>query len=148
MQNHDLGFKKEQLVVISLRGTEGTGHYNFIKQRMLQQPNIISASASAEPLGRPQSSIATLPEGWNEKQLTSVMTLFVDHDFIKTHQIKLMAGRDFSIDNPADLDHAFMVNEAAAKMFGWGDAASAVGKKLNWGLGKEGNVIGVVSDFH
>jgi putative ABC transport system permease protein len=148
MRTQDLGFNKDQLIVISVRGSEGTNHYEMIKQRLLQNSNVLAVSASAEPLGRNQSVIATLPEGWNENQITSVTTIMADADFMNTHQIKLIAGRNFSVNSPSDRDHAFIVNEAAVKMFGWKDNASAVGKKLNWGLGKEGNVIGVVSDFH
>jgi putative ABC transport system permease protein len=148
MRTQDLGFNKDQLVVVSIRGSEGTNRYETIKQHLLQNSNVLNVSASAEPLGRGQSVIATLPEGWNENQITSVTTIMTDEDFINTHQIKLLNGRNFSANSPSDRDHAFIVNEAAVKMFGWKDNASAVGKKLNWGLGKEGNVIGVVSDFH
>jgi putative ABC transport system permease protein len=148
MRTQDLGFNKDQLIIVSIRGSEGTNQYETIKQRLLQNSNVMSVSASAEPLGRGQSVIATLPEGWNENQITSVTTIMADHDFINTHQIKLAAGRNFSVNSPSDRDHAFIVNEAAVKMFGWKDNTSAVGKKLNWGLGKEGSVIGVVSDFH
>jgi len=148
MRTQDLGFNKDQLVVVSIRGSEGTNHYEIIKQRLLQNSNVLAVSASAEPLGRGQSVVATVPEGWDKNQITSVTTIMADHDFINTHQIKLIAGRNFYPNSPSDRDHAFIVNEAAVKMFGWKDNASAVGKKLNWGLGKEGNVIGVVSDFH
>lgn len=148
MQDQDLGFQKEQLIVVSLRGSEGTQKYEAIKQQLLKHPGILDVSASAEPLGRGQSSVATLPEGWAENELTSVTTIMADEDFIPTHQIKLVAGRNFSKNNPADVEHAFIVNEAAVKLFGWKESATAIGKKLDWGLGKEGQVVGVVSDFH
>lgn len=148
MQNQELGFTKEQLLVVSLRGTEGTSKYEVIKQRLLQNASIQSVSATAEPLGRGQSVIATLPEGWTEDQITSVTTIMCDADFLKTHQIQLAAGRDFVEGSQQDADHGFIVNESAVKMFGWKDNDSAIGKKLDWGLGKEGEVIGVVKDFH
>ncbi len=148
MQSRDLGFNKEQLVIISLRGSEGTAKYEVVKQRLLQNSSIQSVSAIAEPLGRGQSVIATLPEGWSEDQITSVTTIMCDEDFLKTHQIPLVSGRDFMAGSQSDADHGFIVNEAAVKMFGWPDNATAVGKKLDWGLGKEGEVIGVVKDFH
>lgn len=148
MQTQDLGFKKDQLVVIPIRGSEGTPAYEVIKQKLLQNPGILAVSASGEPLGRAQSNIATLPEGWDENKLTSIATIVGDMDFISTHQIPLAEGRDFSLDFPSDPDHAFIINEAAVKTFGWNDNASAIGKKLDWGLGKEGTVIGVVKDFH
>ncbi len=148
MQSQDLGFAKEQLVVISIRGGEGTNKFEVIKQRLLQHASVLGVSASSEPLGRNQSVIATVPEGWDENKMTSVTTIMADADFIPTHQIKLLSGRNFSNNNASDADHAFIVNESAVKLFGWKDNQVAVGKKLNWGLGKEGNVIGVVNDFH
>src|SRR5262249_18260172 len=118
MRTQDLGFNKDQLVVISIRGSEGTNRYETIKQRLSQNSNVLSVSASAEPLGRGQSVIATLPEGWNENQITSVTTIMADEDFINTHQVKLLNGRNFS-PTQADREHSFIVNEAAVKMFGW-----------------------------
>lgn len=41
-----------------------------------------------------------------------------------------------------------MVNETAVKLFGWKTPQEAIGKKIDWGLGKKGNVIGVVKDFN
>lgn len=148
MQHQNLGFNKEQLLVVSLRGNEGTNRHEAIKQRLLQYPSIQSVSASAEALGRGQSVIATIPEGWSDDQITSVTTIMTDVDFLKTHQIPLVAGRDFIDGSLQDIQRGFMVNEAAVKLFGWNDPAKAIGKKLNWGLGKEGEVIGVVNDFH
>jgi putative ABC transport system permease protein len=40
-----------------------------------------------------------------------------------------------------------MLNETAAKYFGW-TAQSALGKGIDWGLGKKGKVVGVVKDFN
>ena len=41
-----------------------------------------------------------------------------------------------------------MVNETAVKVFGWKSPEQAVGKNMDWGLGKKGKVIGVVKDFN
>lgn len=119
MQAQDLGFNKEQLLVISLRGSEGTNKYEMIKQRLLEYPAIKAATASAEVLGRGQSVIATLPEGWSEDQIASVTTIMADADFLKTHEIPLIAGRDFVDGSIQDAKHGFIVNEAAVRLSGW-----------------------------
>jgi len=41
-----------------------------------------------------------------------------------------------------------MVNEAAVRAFGWKTAQNSIGKKIDWGLGKKGKVVGVVKDFN
>jgi putative ABC transport system permease protein len=60
----------------------------------------------------------------------------------------LVAGRDFSTDFPTDSASGFIINEAAVKNFDWGTPAEAIGKELDWGLGKKGRVVGVVKDFN
>ena len=67
-----------------------------------------------------------------------------------------MAGRDFSKDMQTDKDHAFIINETAVKQLGFGTPEKALGQKLWWNVWgaknadslKEGQVIGVVKDFH
>ena len=148
LRTKKLGFDKEQLIVLPVNEVETASRYEAMKHTLLQNPRVISVSASANPLGRGQSSIATLPEGAGENDITSVNTLIVDQDFLTTHRIALAAGRDFSPKYTTDPNEAFLVNEAAVKLFGWGNAQSAIGKKIDWGLGKKGRVIGVVKDFN
>jgi putative ABC transport system permease protein len=62
--------------------------------------------------------------------------------------VDLVAGRNFSKDFPWDVQAGFIVNEAAVKHFNWGTPETAIGKKLDWGLGKKGSVIGVVKNFN
>jgi putative ABC transport system permease protein len=77
----------------------------------------------------------------------------VDHEFIDVMQMKLAQGRNFDKMITSDLTKSFIVNEAAAKAFGWGD--KALGKRIRFGLNpatgvaaRDGAVIGVVKDFH
>ena len=58
--------------------------------------------------------------------------------------MKLLAGRNFI---PADTMGAFIVNEAAVKVFGWGSPEQAIGKPFKRGR-MLGSIIGVVKDFH
>jgi putative ABC transport system permease protein len=60
----------------------------------------------------------------------------------------LAAGREFSNPHVTDTTGDFMVNETAVKVFGWKSPEQAIGKNMDWGLGKKGKVIGVVKDFN
>lgn len=76
--------------------------------------------------------------------------MFVDHDFLQTMNIRLLAGRNFDVNNSTDKHSAFIVNETAAKEFGW---ESAIGKAIKLGYvdengPQEGTVVGVVKDFN
>jgi len=77
----------------------------------------------------------------------------VDHEFIDVMQMKILQGRNFDRSKTSDLTQSFIVNETAAKAFGWGD--NALGKRVKFGLNpatgvaqRDGVVIGVVKDFH
>ncbi len=53
----------------------------------------------------------------------------------------------YSRDFPADTTKALIINEAAAKLFGYTDPQKIIGKHFQqWG--REGQVIGVVKDFN
>ncbi len=71
----------------------------------------------------------------------------VDYEFFKTFDIPIAAGRDFSKDITTDDTLAFIVNEAAAKAYGWKTPAEGVGKDFAYG-GTTGKLVGVVKDFH
>src|SRR5690606_31420571 len=75
-----------------------------------------------------------------------IKNIMVDHEFFDTYGISLASGRDFSKDVMSDDTAAFILNEAAVRMIGWGND-EALGKILRYG-GREGRVIGVVKDFH
>lgn len=71
----------------------------------------------------------------------------VDDNYLKTMGIEVVKGRSFQPGLKTDVDNIFIVNEAAAKLMGWGD--DAVGKKMRWFHGEsDGQVIGVVKDFN
>ena len=78
--------------------------------------------------------------------------LFVDHDFIKTMEMKIIAGRDFSENYATDKNEGFILNQEALKQSGWTTPASAIGKTFEWVLPgevlKSGKVIGIVRDFN
>jgi TonB family protein len=70
----------------------------------------------------------------------------VDYDFLSTTGMSLITGRNISPSIASDSVSAFLINETAARHMGW-NPAEALGKKLAmWG--KQGEVIGVVKDFH
>jgi putative ABC transport system permease protein len=78
----------------------------------------------------------------------------VDYDYIGTMGMNLVAGRDFSSTSATDSTEAFILSETTVKLFGFGTAEEAIGKRLDWpqwdedGSLKKGTVIGVVEDFH
>ena len=69
-----------------------------------------------------------------------------DFDFIKTYEIDLVDGRNFSKEFVRDASNAFLINETAAQHIGW---ESAIGKKfLTISRMDGGEIVGVMKDFH
>lgn len=146
MQGKNLGFSKEQVLVIPLSNPSFDENYLAFKETLLQNTDVRSVTTSTNKLGERIWTWNFRPEGWpdGEEDWLSY-ALLVDPDFLKTYQMELVAGRDFSRDRPADLQDAFIVNEAAAALLDWDDA---VGKQITIPGNKQGQVIGVVKDFN
>jgi putative ABC transport system permease protein len=69
---------------------------------------------------------------------------FADNDYLKTYQIKLIAGQDLL---PSDTAYAFLINESAARAMGFSSPEDAIGARLSiWS--RKGPVSGVVKDFN
>jgi putative ABC transport system permease protein len=153
MRNQNLGFNKEQVVVIPLYDPSARQAYELIKTELMQNPSIISATASSSVPGKSFNTIAYRPEGIPDDEHLSMITFFVDYDFFKTLDIKLASGRIFSKEFSTDEDAAFILNESAVRQIGW---SSPLQKEVIWprdlrrkdDIVKKGQVIGVVKDFN
>ena len=136
IQNQRIGLNKDQLLEVQIPAS----HFDkkdILLQEFSKTPNVVNASLTNFSFQQSVSSIATLPEGASDNQVSSYSSIFVDYNFLKTFQIPLAAGRNFSKSFPTDSDQAFIVNEAAVKAFNWKNNDAALGKSLDWGLGKK-----------
>jgi putative ABC transport system permease protein len=147
MQTQNLGIDKEQTLQLSMRGSIQS-KYKLISEEMGKVPGVLNTTVTNFSFGNGMSNIAMLPEGAQNNEITSEATISVDADFLPNFRIPVLAGRNFSRDIPTDETEAFIVNESAVKQFNWGSPEGAIGKNIDWGLGKKGKVIGVVKDFN
>jgi putative ABC transport system permease protein len=75
-----------------------------------------------------------------------IRMILADFDFPETYGLSLTEGRTFSRDRVADTGGAFLVNEKAAALFGWG---SPIGKTVDYpGQKRNGQVVGILRDFN
>jgi putative ABC transport system permease protein len=148
LRNQDLGFNKENVIVITHADRLGNNAPAF-KQKLLSLPPVLSASYST---GLPAASTDTeffKPEGANRgENLLSFVT--ADETYLPTLDISLKQGRNFSRDFPSDAQEgaeAILINEAAAKALGW---ENPLGKHLisSRGSGKPQEIVGVMKDFN
>jgi putative ABC transport system permease protein len=81
-----------------------------------------------------------------------VQAYFSEFDFVETMGMDIVAGRDLSKEYGLDSTRAFLINETAARAFGWDDPQQAVGKEFQFTGANPNNlprqIVGVVNDFH
>jgi putative ABC transport system permease protein len=146
IHNKDLGFDKNNLVVLKNSGSLGTNK-NAFKEELLKMPEIEKASICN--LVPPDVTYHDLfrPEGEDIQDRGSIYCN-ADEDLMSTLKLKMIDGRFFSKEFPSDVN-GVVINEAAARLFGFD---KPVGKKIQtfW---KEKNldkceIIGVVKDYN
>jgi putative ABC transport system permease protein len=144
LKNKDLGFNRERVVVI--RGGGRTPE--ALRERILQNPNMISVSFSQNIPGQFSPDDTFFQEGKSREDTTRASAFFIDYDFFNTYEIELLEGRNFSKDFPSDARASIIINEEAANEFGWG--MEAVGKQItNTDRGNlTKTIIGIVKNFH
>jgi len=151
MKDQNLGFNQEQMLVLPIRGDVSiSSNYEQIKNEFQAHPAIGEVAASGSVPGRDISkySYSTSLIGEADDKSQDMYYLFADFDFLKTYGIGLVAGRPFDKKITTDAKAAFMINEKAVKAFGWATPEEAIGKKLDAGFGREGEITGVYKDFH
>ncbi|MEJ1238181.1 ABC transporter permease [Chryseolinea sp. T2] len=147
LQNTDLGFGKEEVIVIPLKNEDGMRAFDAFRNELkrIDGVSFVSAASNIPGMQFNQHSIAL--QQFPEAKVDAAPA-FIDYEFFKTFGISLSSGRTFERDNIADQD-AFVINETAAKQLGV--AADAVGKEMIWWDNErevKGTIIGVVKDFH
>ncbi|SHM37980.1 ABC transporter permease [Chitinophaga sp. CF418] len=149
LQGRDLGFKKDQQLVVEFGGVNNMKEKWFdIRQQVLNVPGVSGATFSSAIPGRSQNSAYSNIEMKNgEMQASNINLYFIDYDFIKQYQIKLLAGRAFSPQMATDSTQAMLVNEAVVSSLGYNKPEEIIGKKFDqWG--RRGTIIGVIKNFN
>jgi putative ABC transport system permease protein len=107
---------------------------------------VLSVGVSSHVLGGRPSGGSFMPEGYPEGQTEMMDMIAIDDTYLSTLGMEIAQGRGFSVDFPADAAESILINETAARTFGWDDP---VGKKIGSGMSPEPRtVVGVVADFH
>jgi putative ABC transport system permease protein len=147
IRNKDLGFNRSQMLVIRNTNLLGAGAKIF-KQSLKQFPGVDNVTMSTYlPTGTERNITGLFPQlPIDIKQ--DVLSEFwpVDEDYLKTLDIKLIEGRNFSQEMASD-SSAIIVNEAFIKKFGFKDALNKTVYRLSYGL-QSYHIIGVVKDFN
>ncbi|MBC6989062.1 ABC transporter permease [Hymenobacter sp. BT491] len=149
IQNKKLGYDKDHVLVLPETWVLGK-HAEAFRQLLLQDPRVVSVSTSGYlPAGPSFSNNFFVSTDDNPAQLTKTLRYEVDPQYIPTLGIRLAAGRNFSKAFSTDTA-AVILNEMAARTFGWGKNAlgHTLSRSDNQGKKRTFRVIGVIRDFH
>ncbi|MCK8492711.1 ABC transporter permease [Spirosoma sp. RP8] len=156
MQNKDLGVRLAQRLVVKGPQVDQNGSFKAgtaaLEDELNRLPYVKSfCQTSIVPGNFYNFSVngitKQVPRPGDEKKGYSMG--IVDDRFLKTYEIGLAAGRNFTV-GEAELGYEksakVMVNETAARQLGFASPEKAVGQLINWGQPFE--VVGVVKDYH
>jgi putative ABC transport system permease protein len=156
MKNQDLGFSKEQKLILPVRGTPGLStRSEEIKAAFLKLPAVLGAAVSSSVPGQGTSSFSVHLADQAADRNWDMNHIFIDSEFLPLYDIRIAAGRPFRKDISTDMTRkfdqtpVFLVNETAVRAFGFPSADKALGQRIQTGYGgRTGAIIGVVRDFH
>lgn len=146
MKNQKLGFEKDQVLAVYARGQGLAQQYEAFKNELKKDTGILEASYSNGIPGRTETILTTFFEGKPDSASMTFDYIFADYDFLKTYQIELVQGRDFSRDFGADEEGAFLINQTALSKLGWGE--EVIGKTIGYSREVMRPIVGIVKDFH
>ena len=158
LNNTNLGFNKDLLVVIDVNTGKARTNFEAVKNEMAKIPTVKNVSVTSRVPGEWKSFRTIKIKNTGSTDEPKVAYMFgADKDFVKTFEVTLLKGRNF--DNPND-SACIIINETAAKMLGITEPSDqiveipAVSRGGSFApLNAENipfkpRVIGIVKDFH
>ena len=150
IQSRDLGFKKDQILIINSTDALQENARAF-KNEVLQMNGVSSGTLSGYlPVSSSNRSDNSYSKEavMDSKNGIDIQSWRIDYDYIRTMGMDIIKGRNFSKDFPSD-SNAIIINETTAKFLGYNDP---LGKKLYTSDEKKQtisyNIIGVVRNFN
>jgi putative ABC transport system permease protein len=142
MLHKELGYNVDHVLYLTINRSLKENYYTF-KNKLLESPLIKSVTcASSLPM-----SIGNFnPIEWEGKHTDDVFGLnfaVTDHDYINTLNMKIVEGRDFSVEFPSDTAN-FIINRKAVDLL---QLENPLGTKASF-MGADGEIIGIVDNFH
>ncbi|EOR93500.1 putative ABC transporter permease [Arcticibacter svalbardensis MN12-7] len=147
VKNKDLGYDKEQSVVVPVSSDDLYRNLNLFKTELKSNSNVASVSLMSGEPGGFYDIHSFEVEG--QQDVFKPNTEFADFDFVKTLGLKVIAGRDFSAQYPTDSTNAILINRTAATKLGF-TPEQAIGKWVKNNMRDESRrrIVGVIEDYN
>lgn len=142
----DKGFEDKNTVVIKMESHDFSTAEIF-QESLRKITGVKKADATSFYLDNVETKEFFEIDTETGAQKMLVVYMNCGYEYLEAMHIELVKGRNFQRDR-SDNKGAYIINETAAKEFGW---KNPIGKTISGPLGtdrEEGEVIGVVKDFH
>lgn len=146
LSDQELGFDRENVVVLKVFPEDMAQHYDAFKDRLLQNSHVVSVSRSERTMGEPWHVNPLLVSGQDPSTSKQVMGNQVGYDFLDALGIDLIEGRAFSEASANDLTRSIIISEQTVDYLGLDDPIGA--QVQYFSIDGPRTVIGVVEDFN
>ena len=150
LDSQQLGFNKNQQIILPLQSKDAIKNYAALKNELLKDPGIrwVTSGSSYPGIYNVQDMLF-YAEGKNIHDVKDIHLAAVENDYLETLGFTLLAGRGFSKEYTDDSNN-IILNETALKELGY-DVQTSVGKSIYCDF--QGNhlamkIVGVVKDFN
>ena len=143
----DVGFDKDHLMLVKMN-RESQEHYKEMKTELLKKANILGVTASGQRLGNNFHQWGAKVKKDTAMVSFTPSNVHVDFDYLKVHNIELIAGRSFDKQYTQDDGLSFIINQALVDELG---LESPIGVKMahSWYPDDSlGTIIGVTENFN
>jgi putative ABC transport system permease protein len=152
IRHKDLGYTKDHVLVLPI-DKQIREKYEDFRSALAASPGVLAiAGAYEEPTHIGWGD--NLRKGTGDGPSITIKAFPVDEHIVKTLELKIIAGADYTRADVEQLDtagrgdnvrYSFILNESAVRALGW-TPEEAIGKTVT--KGREGTVKAVVKDFH
>ena len=150
MNDQQLGFNKNQQIILPLQSPGVVKNYEVLKTELLKNPGVKRVtSGSTYPGISTVDDMIFYAEGKTVKDAIDIHLANVDNEYFETLGLKLVSGRGFSKEFKADSNN-IVLNETALSQLGY-PLKTAIGRKIYFdfqGTHVTMQIIGIVRNFN
>ncbi|MBV6646197.1 MAG: ABC transporter permease [Cyclobacteriaceae bacterium] len=142
--NKDLGYQSQNVITVQVSNPAIASNLEILKSKIESISSVQNVSISGSSV---IFETARFPFSMDEDSTRQFQTLnynAIDNQYLKTHSISLLAGRNF---RPGETN-AFIINEKAMEAFGYQKHQDILGKTLTMGGEIKHPIVGVVANYH
>lgn len=153
LKNKDLAVNIENILVVEgpKNANQNTypSDFNRLQDFLESQPSVNNYASSSAVPGIPLNGIMQYIRLVNvpETEASTFYGMQIDHNFIDTYKVHLLAGRNFSR-NSLHESQSIIFNEAGIELLGFKNADEAINKRIIGPENTEVEIVGVVKNFH